>query len=171
MLKGKLHIDLLLPNASACNAFGVRTGTIIIKRKIKNPNYNSNSKADKVIKEAKKWVGKLSYSQARRQNFYSGGSADCSSFAHHCFKKIGIEIGGYTGEQVYAGKEVNKNKRKKGDLVFFHTCNVSRPFGATHVGICLSKKQFIHCSSARNGVCITNFSAYSPPIVRVMRVL
>ena len=172
MMDGRLHIDLLLSNHAECNDFGRRHGNILIKKKIKNPNYVRNSKADKVIKEAKKWVGQLSYSQANRQNFKPGGSADCSSFSHHCFSKIGIEIGSTTDDQPNAGHEVKKSKRKKGDLVFFHTCaDRGQPYGATHVGICLSKKKFIHCSSARNGVVITSFSSYSPPLVAVRRVL
>lgn len=170
-IDGKIHIDILMNNAAECNDFGVKRGKIAIRKKVKNPDYKSGSKADKVIKEAKKWIGKLSYSQPRRYQIHAGGYADCSSFAQHCFKKIGIDIGSTTNDQVIFGKEVNRNKRKKGDLVFFHTCATDHRYGASHVGICLSKKQFIHCSSSRNGVTITNFSAYSQPIVRVMRVL
>ena len=169
MMDGRLHIDLLLNDKAECDAFGRRHGKIAIKKKVKDKD---SKKMKKLIKEAKYWVGKLSYSQANRQNFRPGGSADCSSFAHHCFAKIGIEIGSTTDDQPRAGKEVSKKKRKKGDLVFFHTCSDrGQPYGATHVGICLSKKKFVHCSSSRNGVVITRFSSYTPPLVAVRRVL
>ena len=168
---GKIHIDVLVKDEAETDAFGWKDGEIwIIKKKKKKSK--RDKKIDKVIKEAKKWIGKLSYSQSNRQNFHNGGSADCSSFTHHCFKKIGIEIGSTTDDQPRVGKHVSKNKRKRGDLVFFHTCkDRGQPYGATHVGICLSKKKFIHCSSSRNGVVITRFSSYTPPIVQVRRVL
>ena len=169
MMDGRIHIDLLLKDKAECDAFGRKHGKIWIIKKVKNKNAKSNKKIEKVIKEAKKWLGKLSYSQERRQNFHNGGSADCSSFAHHCFQKVGIDIGNSTADQVLKGKEIKKSKKKRGDLVFFHTCATDHPYGASHVGICLSKKKFIHCSSSRNGIAITSFASYPKPIVMVRR--
>ena len=173
LMDGRIHIDLLLSNKAECNAFGKRHGQIWIKKKVRvsTKDKKASTKVDKVIAEAKKWLGKLSYSQDRRQNFYPGGSADCSSFAHHCYKKIGIEIGNSTADQVLKGKRISESKRKRGDLVFFHTCSTDHPYGASHVGICLSKKKFIHCSSSRNGIAITSFASYPKPIVMVRRWL
>lgn len=152
LLRGKLHIDLLLPDAAACNAFGVREGKIVIKKKVKNKNYKSNTKAAKVVEIARSYIGKVSYRMGARN--VPGGVSDCSGFTKYCFSRIGVSIGEDTREQSRAGKYIQKGKQKKGDLVIFQ--GTYRP-GPSHVGIMVDKKNFIHCSSS-GGVKITPLS-------------
>ena len=143
MMDGRIHIDLLLNNAAECNSFGRRHGNIVIKKKIKNPNYKSNSKADKVCKLAKGYIGKVRYVFGARN--VPGGVSDCSGFTQYCFNKIGINIGNDTIAQSHAGKGVSKGKAKKGDIVIFQGTYRAGP---SHVGIMLGKKKFVHCSSS-----------------------
>ena len=142
----------MLSNASECNQFGTKKGTIAIKKKVKNPNYKSNTKANKVVKIAKSYIGKVRYQMGARN--VPGGVSDCSGFTLFCFKKIGIDIGQDTVAQSKAGKLIKKGKQKKGDIVIFQG---TWRAGPSHVGIMVNKKEFIHCSSS-GGVKITSLN-------------
>lgn len=168
ILNGRCHVDLLLSNAAECNAFGVRPGYILTKKKVKNPNYKSNSKADKVVKIAKKYLGKVKYLMGAKN--VPGGVSDCSGFTKYCFSRLGIDIGDGTANQVNAGKHVSKGKRKKGDIVIFQGTYRAGP---SHVGILVSKNKFIHCSSGAGNVVISdlNGSYYVQHFHSIRRVL
>ncbi len=85
-------------------------------------------------------------------------SFDCSGFTRAVFKSTtGIKIPRVSRDQAKVGKYVNYKKLKCGDMVFFDT---EKKFSGkvNHVGIYLSNGNFIHASSARKKVIITNFN-------------
>ncbi|EIT84340.1 NLP/P60 protein [Fictibacillus macauensis ZFHKF-1] len=71
---------------------------------------------------------------------------DCSGFVGYSFKKAGKWVPRTTGDLYNRGSSVSKSNLKKGDMVFFHTYKR----GASHVGIYLGGKKFVHAAS--NGV-------------------
>lgn len=83
-----------------------------------------------------------------------GGSTpqgfDCSGFLMYVFEKNGKKLPRTADEQYKIGKAVTGNELRRGDLVFFTTYEK----GASHCGIYLDSKQFIHASSSR-GVMIS----------------
>ena len=85
-------------------------------------------------------------------------SFDCSGFTRAVYKSVtGIKIPRVSRDQAKVGKYVKYQSLKCGDMVFFDT---EKKFSGrvNHVGIYLSNGNFIHASSARKKVIITNFN-------------
>jgi len=85
-------------------------------------------------------------------------SFDCSGFTRAVYKSVtGIKIPRVSRDQAKVGKYVKYRSLKCGDMVFFDT---EKKFSGkvNHVGIYLSNGNFIHASSARKKVIITNFN-------------
>jgi cell wall-associated NlpC family hydrolase len=82
---------------------------------------------------------------------------DCSGFTYFMFyKKYGFDTFNRTAsQQWHNGSPVNKADLKKGDLVFFCS-NYSSSI--EHVGIYVGNDQFIHSSSAKGSVILSNMT-------------
>lgn len=145
IVNGVYHFDLLMKTKAQCNKFGRRSGYAIIGNGTGyKQTTTSSSKADKVIKKAKSYIGKVKYvfGAASPQS----GKSDCSGYTSYVFKKAaGKNIGRTAAEQARKGKKIAKSKLKKGDLVIFQGTYKA---GASHVGIYLGSGKFIHCSSS-----------------------
>ena len=152
---GVYHFDLLMKTKAQCNKFGKRKGYAIIGNGTGFKQTSaSGGKADKVISKAKTYKGKVRYvfGAASPQS----GKSDCSGYTQYVFKKAaGISIGRSAAAQATKGKKISKKNLKKGDLVIFQGTYKA---GASHVGIYLGNKQFIHCSSS-GGVKISNLNS------------
>ena len=75
---------------------------------------------------------------------------DCSGFVQVTFlSRFGLSLPRTTRTQVKAGKTINKNSLRTGDLVFFKTSPT-----VNHVGIYLEDGQFLHASFSK-GVMIS----------------
>jgi len=117
--------------------------------KTKKKNYNQAELADELIKVAKKYLG---------APYKFGGTStktgiDCSAYVNKVFKNFDVNLP-RTARGIYKkGDYVSKSKLKKGDLVFFRTY-AKFP---SHVGIYMGDGNFIHASSAKKKVIITNF--------------
>ena len=87
--------------------------------------------ASAVLNEAYKHIGKWYKYGAKGPDTF-----DCSGFTSYVYRHaVGIEIGGYTGAQINAGREVSYSELQPGDLVFPHS---------GHVGIYVGNGQMIH---------------------------
>ncbi|WP_373836091.1 NlpC/P60 family protein [Jeotgalibaca arthritidis] len=91
---------------------------------------------------------------------------DCSGFTAYVFREAyGIEIGGWTGSQQYAGSQISVSQSQAGDLLFWG------PKGSPyHVAISLGNGQYIHAPD-EGGVVEVNSTQYFTPsfAVRVAR--
>ena len=135
---------------------------IIALTKIKNKKITKK----KVIKKAKaiSVSQKLEkYAKAKLGQKYVWGATgpnrfDCSGFTRNVFRStVGIKIPRVSRDQAKVGKYIKSIKDlRRGDMVFFDT---EKKFTrrVNHVGIYLSNGNFIHASSARKKVIITNF--------------
>lgn len=145
VVNGVYHFDLLMKTKAQCNRFGKRNGYAIIGNGTGyKQTSTSSSKADKVIKKAKSYIGKVKYvfGASTPQN----GKSDCSGYTSYVFRRAaGKNIGRTAAEQATKGKKVSKSKLKKGDLVLFQGTYKA---GASHVGIYIGSGKFIHCSSS-----------------------
>lgn len=70
---------------------------------------------------------------------------DCSGYLEYVFAKNGIKIPRTADEQYKLGKLVKPSQLKAGDLVFFTTYEP----GASHCGIYLGNRNFIHASTSK----------------------
>jgi len=122
--------------------------------------YTSNKKVPKKIsttlkveKYAKEKLGKQYVWGATGPNKF-----DCSGFTKEVFRcTAGINIPRVSRDQAKVGKYIKYKDLKRGDMVFFDT---EKKFTkkVNHVGIYLSNNNFIHASSAKKKVIITNFN-------------
>lgn len=112
------------------------------------------NKADEVITEAKKHIGKPYSWGAEGPN-----SFDCSGFVSYVLKKTGLSLGadrittssaisflnakGVTSYK-YSSSEDNPTNAKKGDLVFYYDSD-GEPI---HMGIYMGNGQIIHCAAS-----------------------
>lgn len=85
------------------------------------------------------------------------GAFDCSGFTKYVYGRKGITIPRTAAEQFHAGRHVDTDKLKPGDLVFFHT---TRP-GISHVGMYVGNGKFVHSASRKSGgVRVDNLNGY-----------
>jgi cell wall-associated NlpC family hydrolase len=84
---------------------------------------------------------------------------DCSSFTKFVYKNIGIDIPRTSLRQSKFGKFVKRSELKKGDLIFFDTSKKRKGY-VNHVGIYLGDNKFIHASSAKKKVVVSNLSKF-----------
>ena len=97
---------------------------------------------------------------------------DCSGFTYYVFKNAAnITLPRVSQDQSTYGTYVSKSNLKVGDLVFFDT-NGANDGNVSHVGIYLGNNQFIHASSSKGKVVISEMSSYySGAYVNARRVL
>ena len=81
---------------------------------------------------------------------------DCSSFTKYVFSKNGITLPRVSKDQARVGQYIPANRLQKGDLIFFSSKKSSE---VSHVGIYLGGGNFIHASSAKDQVTISNLNS------------
>jgi cell wall-associated NlpC family hydrolase len=91
--------------------------------------------------------------------YRNGGSDpsgfDCSGFVAYVFAQQGLYMPRTVSEQYAQGQPVNPDAVTAGDLVFFSTVAP----GASHVGIAISRDQFVHAPSSSGVVRVESLSA------------
>jgi len=78
---------------------------------------------------------------------------DCSGFVQHVYGTFSFPLPRSATEQFKVGFPISKEELLEGDLLFFQTRK--RPF-PSHVGIYIGDNQFIHASSGKRRVTITD---------------
>lgn len=87
----------------------------------------------------------------------SGKAFDCSGFTTYVMKSYGINIERTASQQFKKGTPIEKKDLKPGDLVFYSTKN--KTIG--HVGIYIGDYKFIHASSSKKKVIISDMRTYN----------
>jgi cell wall-associated NlpC family hydrolase len=82
------------------------------------------------------------------------GGFDCSGFVQWVFAQHGTPLPRDVKQQFDAGRKIDADDVKAGDLVFFET--VSK--GASHVGIAIGGDEFVHAPSSKGVVRIERLS-------------
>ena len=115
----------------------------------------TSSSVNKVISLAKSLLGKSYVWGAQGPSTF-----DCSGFTYYVFKNAAnITLPRVSQDQSTYGTYVSKSNLKVGDLVFFDT-NGANDGNVSHVGIYLGNNQFIHASSSKGKVVISNLENY-----------
>lgn len=120
------------------------------------------SRGAKAVSLAKELIG-ISY----RYGGSSKNGYDCSGFTMYVMAKLGVDLPHGSMSQATIGTTVKKNALKEGDLLFFKTD--SKPIG--HVGIYIGGGKFIHASSGKGEVIISNLNTYQAKYIKAKRVL
>ena len=84
----------------------------------------------------------------------SRSATDCSGFTTQVFRSQGVKLPRTAREQSSRGQKVAKGSLKPGDLVFFNT----RGSRVSHVGIYKGNGKFIHASSGRGKVMVSDLN-------------
>jgi cell wall-associated NlpC family hydrolase len=119
-----------------------------------------------VVRLAQKYKGaKYKWGGASPKGF------DCSGFAWYVYKKAAdTDISRGVEEQWRHGRSVSRGKWRPGDLVFFEN---TFERGLSHVGIYISKDNFIHAENEKTGVVISSLESdyYSKHYAGARRLL
>ncbi|HFC9362552.1 TPA: glucosaminidase domain-containing protein [Enterococcus faecium] len=115
---------------------------------------NTTNVQQAIVREAFKHLGKPYVWGAKGPNTF-----DCSGLTYYVYMKAtGHYIGGWTGEQQYAGTQIPVSQAQPGDLVFWGPSS-----GVTHhVGIYIENGQFIHAPQPGDKVRVTSISDFTP---------
>ncbi|MEB5583581.1 glucosaminidase domain-containing protein [Enterococcus faecium] len=115
---------------------------------------NATNVQQAIVREAFKHLGKPYVWGAKGPNTF-----DCSGLTYYVYMKAtGHYIGGWTGEQQYAGTQIPVSQAQPGDLVFWGPSS-----GVTHhVGIYIGNGQFIHAPQPGDKVRVTSISDFMP---------
>ncbi|EMW6261342.1 C40 family peptidase [Enterococcus faecium] len=115
---------------------------------------NTTNVQQAIVREAFKHLGKPYVWGAKGPNTF-----DCSGLTYYVYMKVtGHYIGGWTGEQQYAGTQIPVSQAQPGDLVFWGPSS-----GVTHhVGIYIGNGQFIHAPQPGDKVRVTSISDFTP---------
>jgi cell wall-associated NlpC family hydrolase len=91
--------------------------------------------------------------------YRNGGSDpsgfDCSGFVAYVFAQQGVYMPRTVSEQFSQGQAVDQDALAPGDLVFFSTVAP----GASHVGIAVSRDEFVHAPSSSGVVRVESLNA------------
>jgi len=133
-----------------------------------NPNagQNSNQKIETVISAAQAQLGKpYVLGTAGMSSF------DCSGLTRYCFGLVDVDLAHSAYTQGYQNlQRLDVSQLRRGDLVVFNT-NTGDKDQADHVGIYLGNGTFIHASSSKRQVVISNLSDYSKSFSWGLRLL
>ena len=118
---------------------------------VREPISNNHRLGDSIEQIAKSLLGR---------DYKYGASGpyqyDCSGFTKYVFSKEGITLPRTSKEQSKVGEYIGANELQKGDLIFFDS---KRSSEISHVGIYLSRGYFIHASSSKDQVTISNLNS------------
>lgn len=120
-----------------------------------------------VVEYAKQYMG---------YPYVYGGSSprgfDCSGLVKYVFANFGITLNRTASAQMDNGTSVSKSELIPGDVVFFKKAGSSAS-RASHVGIYIGNNQFIHASTSKTGVIISDMdsSYYNTGFVGARRML
>lgn len=89
-------------------------------------------------------------------------SFDCSGFTRFVFSHFGYSLHRSAGDQWYDGTAISKGELQPGDLLLFNSGGAKL---ATHAGLYIGGGKFIHASTSRTGVIISDL--YSDYYTRV----
>ena len=97
---------------------------------------------------------------------------DCSGFVKYVFSNFGVTTNRTASAQMDNGTPVSMSELMPGDVVFFKKSG-SRASRASHVGIYIGDGQFIHASTSRTGVIISDLDSayYTTGFVGARRML
>jgi cell wall-associated NlpC family hydrolase len=110
----------------------------------------ANKVEQRILEEYRRWKG-----TRHRLGGASRQGIDCSGFVKAVYKDaFNINLPRTTKAQVRQGKSVPFNELQSGDLIFFKPPNYPR-----HVGIFLSRSQFVHASKTK-GVTISKMDKH-----------
>ena len=128
---------------------------------------STSTSASKLVSYAKSLLGKPYVWGAQGPS-----SFDCSGFTYYVFKNCAnITLPRTSVDQSTYGITVSKSNLKVGDLIFFDT-DGANDGNVSHVGIYIGSNQFIHSSSTKGKVVISDFTNYyNNAFVRAKRVL
>lgn len=114
----------------------------------------SNEVQTAIVQEAYRHLGKPYVWGAKGPNAF-----DCSGLAYVVYANAtGHNIGGWTGDQQYAGTQIPVSEAQPGDLLFW-----GAPTSVTtHVAIYIGNGQYIHAPQPGDVVKIGNISDFAP---------
>ena len=113
----------------------------------------SSNKGEQVAAFAKQYLG---------TPYVWGGTnldtgVDCSGFVYAVYKNFGVTLNRTSSSMASNGVVVSKSQLIPGDLVFFNNSG-SNNGDISHVGIYIGNGQYIHSSTSKTGVIISNLN-------------
>lgn len=125
------------------------------KKPVKNnSNASVGEQAEKILREAKKYIGakyKFGATLAEAPNLF-----DCSSYTQFVFGHAGVQLPRVSRDQASTGVAVSTSNLKAGDLMFFTMKDTYTDGRVAHVGIYMGDGNMIHASTSKGVMITTN---------------
>lgn len=114
---------------------------------------NAHIRENKIVSVAKQKLGhKYVWGAVGKRDTF-----DCSGLTQYVYKKNGINLPRTSRYQSKYGKYVERDALRPGDLIFFDTSRQQKGY-INHVGIYIGNGQFLHASSAKKKVVISQLN-------------
>lgn len=129
------------------------TSSVTVTTKSTAPSTENLTLRDQVVNYALQYVG---YSYVYGGSSPSSGF-DCSGLVHYVFGQYNYNLTRTASSQfAQDGTSISKSELLPGDLVFFSS---NGGYSVTHVGIYIGNNQFVHASSPKIGVVVSNLDS------------
>ena len=136
----------------------IKTINMALKNIIDSPLMKSsrsgssvNNLRQNIAETARKYIGtKYRYGANGPDAF------DCSGFVQYVYSQFGIELPRSSSAQAGVGTKISKDELQVGDIVVFSNTYRSGP---SHTGIYLGNNKFIHASTSKKGVIISDLNS------------
>lgn len=124
------------------------------------PNQATEPSRGLSLSLGRKLVGLALTMQDRPYRTGGSGSSgfDCSGFVRWVYARFGYSLPHHSTAMIHIGRPVERSRLLPGDILLFRT-NGARQ--VNHVGIYIGDGTFVHASSAKHKVVITNLAYYS----------
>lgn len=132
----------------------------------KRPSYAGSipNTGNQLLTEGQRAILQTAYNYMGVPYKWGGTTAnglDCSALVQKCFASQGISLPRTAHEQITCGMPVSVDQLQAADRLYF----ASRDGRITHTGMYIGNGYFIHASSSRHGVAVSNLSE---PLYRKM---
>lgn len=126
----------------------------IIQYKKEQEERRKDKLREDVVEKAKSKLGCPYVWGATGPNYF-----DCSGLTQWSYRQMGISIPRVAAAQAQAGKKIDRDELKVGDLIFFRT-DSSTPNRISHVGMYIGNGKFIHAPHTGDVVKVSSLSGY-----------
>lgn len=127
----------------------------------------TNKEEETVKDDIRKQIGEFALNYLNTPYIWGSNgptSFDCSGYVNYVYEKtVGIDLPRVSYNIAKYGAKVDMNNLQIGDILYFKTTRKNR---ISHVGIYIGENKFVHASSRRKKVVVSEIKGYYKKAIR-----